>query len=264
MTAKDKNIEIDQPLISPLSRKYFNYASEQDSRKHHRAEDIRICLEKICDDIIVDMVSIEDQEQWSNYDLHDKLKASRQCLNSRKYMDKLIRAKILGNKGVHEGEEGGYDEKDIEKALEVIKEFSLEIFVVYFLKNGFEPKEESWIPTVFSTLPPIYRILILEKYYERDKGFFVINKLSKAYVKDGRVEQAEKYLNDCYKKAELTNEQYNRLINDVSLLKVHLHRLPIAKDLETAKNNFNDLLSAIEVEKRDGFVYLVSSILNGK
>ena len=258
------NTGLDQPLISPLSRKYYNYATEQDSRKHHRAGDIRICLEKICNEIIVDMVSDEDRAKWSEYDLHEKLKASRQCLDSKKLVKKLIKAKIIGNKGAHDGEEGDYDEKDIEEAIEAIKEFSLEIFVSYFVRNGFNTQKESWMPTVFSTLPPIYRIQILEKYHKKDNSAFVIDKLSKAYLKNGNAEQAEKYLKDCYEKGELTNVQYWWLMNDVSLLKAQLHKLPISKDLENARNNFNSLLPYIGEEKSDGFVCLVSSILNGK
>ena len=44
--------EIVIPLVSPLSRKYYAYASEKSEHKHHRAEDVRICLEYICDHII--------------------------------------------------------------------------------------------------------------------------------------------------------------------------------------------------------------------
>lgn len=45
-------MNISMPLISPLSRKYFNYAQEKENRKHYRAEDIRICIEYICDEIV--------------------------------------------------------------------------------------------------------------------------------------------------------------------------------------------------------------------
>ena len=164
MKMNENNVETNQPLISPLSRKYYNYATEQDSKKHHRAEDVRICLEKICNDIIVDMVSDKDRSGWSKYKLHDKLNASSQFLDNDTILSKMIDAKVIGNKGVHDGEEGDYDVKDIEEALAVIKEFSLEIFVSYFVKNGFNTQKESWIPTVFSILPPIYRVQILEKY----------------------------------------------------------------------------------------------------
>lgn len=73
--------EIIIPLVSPLSRKYYAYASEKNERKHHRAEDVRICLEYICDHIIYIFVSEEDKEKWNNYKLHKKIEASRSFLN---------------------------------------------------------------------------------------------------------------------------------------------------------------------------------------
>lgn len=68
---------IEVPLISPVSRKYYNYANEKDNRKHYRAEDVRICLEYICDEIIKDFVSETGKKNWNSYDLHGKLKASK-------------------------------------------------------------------------------------------------------------------------------------------------------------------------------------------
>ena len=45
-----ENISI--PLISPLSRKYYQYANDDSEKIHHRAEDVRICIEKVCDSIL--------------------------------------------------------------------------------------------------------------------------------------------------------------------------------------------------------------------
>ena len=39
--------EIVIPLVSPLSRKYYAYASEKSEHKHHRAEDVRIWMMKL-------------------------------------------------------------------------------------------------------------------------------------------------------------------------------------------------------------------------
>lgn len=252
----------DVPLISPLSRKYYNYALEKNNRKHYRAEDIRICLEYICDEIIFEFISENDKANWNDYDLHAKLKASKSFLN-KKIVHKLIEAKIIGNKGVHTGEEGDYSEEDIEKATESIRDFSLEIFFSYFKRNGFDIQRQSWVPTVFSTLPPVYRVEILEKYYTCNKSTFVIDKLSKAYLKNGLEEKAKEFLSECHSKNEITEEEYDVLVEDVFLLKQSFNKLPIANDLEAAKDNFNRLLSAIGEEERDCFVCLVSMILNG-
>lgn len=255
--------EIIIPLVSPLSRKYYAYASEKNERKHHRAEDVRICLEYICDHIIYIFVSEEDKEKWKNYKLHKKIETSRSFLDDE-IVDKLIAAKVIGNIGVHEGEEGNYSEQDIIDSLIVIKEFSLRIFYSYFKKYGFGYIKDSWIPTVFSTLPPIYRVEILEKYYNNcDKSVFVIDKLSKAYLKSGREQKARTFLKRAYEKNEITREIYEIFDNNISLLKKSWVKLPIATDLETAKENFNSILPAIGEDERDSFICLMSMILNG-
>lgn len=255
--------DITVPLVSPLSRKYYNYASEQSERKHHRAEDVRICLEYICDHLILIFVSEQDKEKWKDYKLHDKLKASRNFLDN-KTVDRLLAAKVIGNMGVHEGEEGNYSEKDIVDSLNSIKDFSLEIFYVYFEKNGFSGNKRTWVPTVFSTLPPIYRVKILEKYYNNcNRSFFVVNKLSKAYLKAGLENEARHFLLSCYEKKEITAEGYKELDNDILLLKNNISRLPIATDLDVSKKNFNLLLPSIEENERDSFICLMSIILNG-
>jgi uncharacterized membrane protein len=255
-------MNIEMPLISPLSRKYFNYAQEKENRKHYRAEDIRICIEYICDEIVYEFVSETDKGKWKDYDLHDKLRVSKQFMD-KTVVNRLMKAKTVGNKGVHKGEEGKYTEADIEKAIETVREFSLEVFVAYFKHNGFGIATNSWMPTAFSTLPPIYRVIILKRYYVSDNSIIVIDKLSKAYTKAGLEDEANEFLKECYDKNELDMEQYRVLLNDVQLLKHNIDKLPIAKDLETAKNNFNSLLEVIPEEDRDSFICLISTILNG-
>lgn len=255
--------EIVIPLVSPLSRKYYAYASEKSEHKHHQAEDVRICLEYICDHIIYIFVSEEDKEKWKKYKLDKKIKASRSFLDDE-IVNKLLSAKCIGNAGVHEGEEGNYSEQDIVASLVVIREFSLRIFYAYFEKYGFGYTKNSWMPTVFSTLPPMYRVGILEKYYNNcDKSVFVIDKLSKAYLKSGKEQKARTFLRSLYEANEITCEIYEVLDNDISLLKENLKRLPIATDLEMSKDNFNSLLPEIAEDERDSFICLMSMILNG-
>ncbi|MCL2080073.1 MAG: hypothetical protein FWH17_09620 [Oscillospiraceae bacterium] len=250
------------PLITPLSRKYYNYASVINGLKHHRAGDVRICLEYICDEIIYEFITDNDKLKWADYDLHKKLKASKHFL-SKNIVDNLVKAKIVGNKGVHSGEEGCYNTKDIEDAMLSIKNFSLDVFLSYFKKNGFGNKMPSWIPTVFSILPPVYRVHILEDYLQHDKSSFVIDKLAKAYLKCGLEDKARSFLSECFDKKLINEEQYTIFDYDITLLKQSFHLLPIANNLDEAKENFNRLLPSIEEEKRDSFICLVSLILNG-
>jgi len=107
--------------------------------------------------------------KWANFTLHNKIKACEEFMDAT-IVNRILMVKGLGNSGAHEGEEGDYTPKDIKKSLEAIMLFSLEIFYSFFVKNGFGNFEQgSWVPTVFSTLPPIYRVKILKKYYNKKK-----------------------------------------------------------------------------------------------
>lgn len=110
------------PLISPLSRKYYQYASDDSERIHHRAEDVRICLEKICDSLVIQFVAPSIKSNWGNYKLHHKIEACKKFMDG-KVVEGLLNAKCIGNKGVHEGEEGDFTQKDIDESLEAIKNF---------------------------------------------------------------------------------------------------------------------------------------------
>jgi len=257
-------MEMDLPLISPLSRKYYLYAGETKERIHHRAVDIRMCLGYICDEIVIQFVSPETKNKWKKFNLHEKIEAAKEFMDNG-VIDKVLEAKGIGNKGAHEGEEGAYTSQDIDGSLEVIKQFSLEIFYSYFVKNGFGSSgNRSWIPTVFSTLPPIYRVEILCKYYIYNQSPFVIDKLSKAYLKSGKKEEGIDFLENCFKKKQINELQFLILKDDLVLLEQSFNRLPIADNLEIAKNNFNRLLPSINEDQRDVFVCIVSIILNGR
>lgn len=73
---------IDIPLITPLSMKYYNKASFKENETYYRALDIRLCLEKICDEIILEFVSSEAKKNWSKYTLHKKLESAKSFLDS--------------------------------------------------------------------------------------------------------------------------------------------------------------------------------------
>ncbi len=62
--------------------KYYNKASHKENETYYRALDIRLCLEKICDEMILELVSSEAKENWSKYKLHKKLEAAKSFLIS--------------------------------------------------------------------------------------------------------------------------------------------------------------------------------------
>ena len=79
-----------------------------------------------------------------------------------------------------------------------------------------------------------------------------------------KMEKAEQYLLECYKKHELIGEEYRWLLDSVKLLHSRKGLLPISQDLKTAQERFNELLQGIKDEEKNVFLYLLSSILNGK
>lgn len=254
------------PLITPLSAKYYIKATKDENEEYYKAIDIRICLEKICDEMVKEFVSLKTQSSWSSYKtLHSKLIRAKEFMPDA-IVSELLNARLIGNKGAHEGEESIICENDIDEALSAIFEFSLEIFVYFFKKNGFDNFEgnSSWMPVVFSTLPPTYRIKILEKYFVFNHSLFVIDKLSMAYLKNNEENQVFKFLSKCLENGYITDYQHLQFVDKLNILKTSLNRLPIAKNLEMAKENFNLLVSQIPENERDNFIFLVSMILNGK
>lgn len=87
-----ENISI--PLISPLSRKYYQYANDDSEKIHHRAEDVRICIEKVCDSIIIQLVKPDTKRKWKDYKLHNKIEACKEFMNPI-IVDDLLNAKVL-------------------------------------------------------------------------------------------------------------------------------------------------------------------------
>lgn len=258
-------MQIEVPLITPLAMKYYNNASCKEQMDYYRALDIRLCLEKLCDELIFEFVSSEHKDKWNGYNLHNKLIAAKSFIDNI-IIDNLLKAKRIGNTGAHYGEEGNIVDSDIENAKKYILEFSLNVFVSYFKKYGFDAQGITWIPTVFSTLPPSYRVLILKEYYATNPTAFVINKLSLAYLKDSRAEEARLFLKKCFDIGEIDKGMYVCLNDNLSLLedafKIDIKRFSIASNLDEARDNFMRLLPSIKEEDRNSFVILISMLLN--
>jgi hypothetical protein len=256
-----KIMEFEIPLIIPMATKYFDKAKDNNKDLYYRVLDIRLCLEKIADSMIFEFVTDKTQEEWHNYSLHKKLLASKEFLDA-KIVDDLIFAKRVGNSGVHKGEETEVSDSEIELSLLAVSNFSIEIFVAYFKKYGFHNKGDSaWVPTILSTLPPSYRIRILEQYFDFDNSVLVIDKLAMAYLKNDMVEQCVKFIMNCYKDELISGYQYSELIEKMKLLKENLHKFSIAKNLEMSKENFENLMDIIPENQRGKFGILVSMIL---
>lgn len=247
------------PLISPLSRKYYDYACNDEAYLHHRGLDIRHCLEIICNELVCKLLEPENPEKWLKYPLFDKIKSTSEFLDKQVYSD-IMQARLLGNVAVHEGEEGSYNADDIENALHAITQFSIELLYHALDKYGFSEKTPSTL-TLVSVLPPVYRVQVLEKLYKNGTTTYtVIDKLSKAYLKNGEEQKAYDFLKQCLDEAEISYDDCLYLARGIAQLSPLLPQCSIAQSLEMSRQNFNRLHNG---EDSDAMVCLLSIILNG-
>lgn len=154
MEAKERS-----PLMPSEALEYFLDGSSG-NRLYLRATSIRNCLENIVDTILVHILDEEQKRSWNKKNLNARLIALSNFFPDD-INDKLHGIRKLGNKGAHQSGHKELVEEELEitlKDLNLICEWTI---TAYFVKNGFT--EHPWIPTVFSTLPPIYRIRILEE-----------------------------------------------------------------------------------------------------
>lgn len=249
------------PLISKVSLEYFEGASNEEAKNYYRAFDLRLCLEKICDSIIINFVSDEKKSKWKKFTLHNKIEAAEPFIGID-LVEKLLVIKGIGNQAAHEGSEGKIDKESIIESLDVIRDFSLQVFVTYFKKNGFaDDPDGSWTPVVLSTLPPQYRVHILKQYFESNKSIITIDKLSMALLKSGNKGEAISFIENCLKNNYIKKNQYNEFIIKLQMLEDSFKYLQISQNFEDSKENFKRILTVIPKNEVDIFIILMSTIL---
>lgn len=149
----------------------------------------------------------------------------------KEIIDQLIKVKSIGNEGAHEGEEVNRAEEEIENALQYITDFSLSLFVSMLKKYGLYTPGGSWIAPVLSTLPPIYRIKILDEYIETEQTPLVVEKLSMAYLKNGMDREAFQVLKKYHELRIIDDYFFSAMNEKLKILKLQMNKLPIAQNL---------------------------------
>lgn len=265
---KDTILQV--PLLVPLASKYFDKISNKDHEDYYRAVDLRICLEKICDEYIYHYLADDEKSKWKKSDLHNKLMIASKYFDSNivTSLGDLFPAKNVGNKGAHDGEEAEFKDIDFIAAQEAIFNFSLEMIVLYFKKNGYAKlsEEGSWVPYFFSTMPPLYRAKILRKYYNINPEPIVIEKLLMAYTKARMNFERDEFLDSCLKENHITNVQALSLSEEMKQIERHLDDFPIATTISEAKSNFEvacKRVSEVQELSEEPFVLLMSLIYYG-
>jgi hypothetical protein len=147
------------PLMPTKALEYF-LDSASSNKLYLRATSIRSCLENIVDTIFVHILDEEQKKGWNKKHLNVRLNTLSDFFPDD-INDKLHGIRKLGNKGAHPSGHKELVEDEIEMTLMDLSQICEWTITTYFVKNGFT--EHPWIPTVFSTLPPIYRIRTLEE-----------------------------------------------------------------------------------------------------
>ncbi len=153
------------PLLPKTSLEYFSDASNENYKLYLRVTSIRNCLENILHTVLIHIINHEKKiniKSWKRKKLEIKINDLKSFLPKEVFED-LHEIRKYSNLGTHELSHSKLDELITNNILEKLKQVCEWTIYSYFEKYGFNVN--SWIPTLFSTLPPKYRINILEKYY---------------------------------------------------------------------------------------------------
>lgn len=152
------------PLLPETSLPYFEDA-QSGNKLYLRAISIRSCLENIVDTVFVQLIDFDKDctlKQWEKKDLNDKLNILKSFFPSE-INTEIHRIRQIGNRGAHQKGHDSLTTQDVEDALNNLSRVCEWTILSYFKKHGFN--QDSWMPTIFSTLQPIYRIRILEDLF---------------------------------------------------------------------------------------------------
>lgn len=128
-----------------------------------RATSIRNCLENIVETIFIHILNDEQKIGWNKKNLNGRLNILEDFF-PKNVSEKLHNIRKLGNNGAHQSGHDNLKELDIGIAIKDLSMVCEWTILEYFKKNNFI--ERNWVPTVFSTLPPLYRVHILESLIE--------------------------------------------------------------------------------------------------
>ena len=123
--------------------------------------------------------------------------------------------------------------------------------VMYFRNHGFDDSniDSGSTLTVFSVLPPEIRIRVLESIVEENHNPIVLEKLSKAYAKNGQLELLENRIKEWLELGYTDKIYADNLIESAKVLFKYRDSLPIASSLEKAKENFENVCKQTKAPK---------------
>ncbi|CAA6808199.1 MAG: Unknown protein [uncultured Sulfurovum sp.] len=198
-------LEQNVPLLPESTMRYFEDSSQVSYPTYMRAVGIRNCLENIVNTVFMYLTTKESKEKWiKKTTLAKKIELTKTYFpdNIFKKIDNL---RLLGNTVHPDTEEHkNLTHEEINLALKDISKVCEWVIITYLKKNGFHTN--SWIPTMLSTLPPIYRVSILEELFD----FFKQDILDKKELLDylSYVQSPVEYYTYAMASGQMTFEEY--------------------------------------------------------
>ncbi|HFU75062.1 MAG TPA: DUF4145 domain-containing protein [Arcobacter sp.] len=286
------------PLLPKSALEYFKDA-EDSNKLYLKATSIRNCLENIVDTIFIHIVDHDDTinlNQWNNKKLFDKLTSLKNYF-PEDIFQQIHNIRKIGNKGAHSKLHKELSEDSVNITLQDLSKLSEWTILAYFKKYGF--KANTWLPTIFSTLQPIYRIRILESYFnslsinndefinhlekiqyntdnfiftnkeditesdiELDEIILIIDKLSMAYLKNREYEKSLEFIETCFER-KIINQRFKiEIIDKLGMLWNEIDNLPISNNILDTKKHFENIMKVIKKEEETLFITLFTAVIS--
>lgn len=161
-------LEKNAPLIPESTMKYFKDSSKLSYPTYMRVVGMRNCLENIVNTVFIHLTARNSKQKWTkDTSLSKKISLTKDYFPNDIFK-KIDNLRDVGNKVHPDTEEHkNLTHQEINLALEDVGKICEWVITSYLKKNGFN--EYSWIPTMLSTLPPMYRVDILEELFNHFK-----------------------------------------------------------------------------------------------
>lgn len=253
------------PLLPKSALEYFSDGNS-DNKLYLRATRIRNCLENIVETIFVHIVDVENKREWKKKDLNGKLELLKNFFPDD-IKNRLHDIRKVGNKGAHQSGHKNLNEININLTLNDLSKICEWTIFSYFKKNGFV--EHPWILTVFSTLPPIYRVRILEELLKSlniDRNellqYQVVDRLAMAYLKNRERVKSINFIQRMYDEKMINELFKEQMLDKLESLWNEIDNLPISTNIEQTKMKLDRILSKVKKEEESLFITLFTAIIS--
>ncbi|MDF0480138.1 hypothetical protein OL233_07505 [Vagococcus sp. PNs007] len=179
---------------------------------------------------------------------------------------KLMMVKNLGNQGSHFGGEIP-TQKQIDEGIKIVVNIFEDIVIEYFYMNRFgtEPCPQH----VLSYLPPRNRIIILEKLFihdcknYEDINICIIDKLTMAFLKDGRKEEAFIFLDVLLEECILDGNEIIGFKNKINMLDKNMSKFNISDSIIDTAKVFKELIGVKKIDDYTKFEKIFFILVKG-